>query len=203
MKLEHKIEAAIFLSPKCYYLITDKGEHIKKIKGVSSTESEKVSWDDFEGLLRKDSLLEFIQEKWFKSVFEGAITIKEVAYNLKVTSNKRECIYEDDLFVGTRPFHYKDLEEKGKPSSWAPPLITAPVPVAVEQTKEFVLVNSSDIICLPSTLIRDVVCYTPACSSLILKGENLKLMFQITYTMDRFRPKVYWLGTSLIFNPFY
>jgi len=29
-------------------------------------------------------------EKWFKKVIEGEITVTDVAYNLKVTSNKRE-----------------------------------------------------------------------------------------------------------------
>lgn len=31
-----------------------------------------------------------------ENLLEGSITIKELAYNLKVTTNKRECVSEDN-----------------------------------------------------------------------------------------------------------
>ena len=37
--------------------------------------------------------MEFTQEKWFKSLYEGKIRVSDVAYQLKVTSNKRKNIY--------------------------------------------------------------------------------------------------------------
>lgn len=54
MKLENRISAAIFLCPKVYYLITDEGEHIKKIKGVSHEQVSKITFDDFNDLLYKN-----------------------------------------------------------------------------------------------------------------------------------------------------
>jgi|HubBroStandDraft_1064217.scaffolds.fasta_scaffold00994_5 hypothetical protein len=35
MKLENTIDKAVFLSPKVYYLITETGEHIYKVKGLN------------------------------------------------------------------------------------------------------------------------------------------------------------------------
>jgi len=59
-----------------------------------------------------DSKLEFTQEKWFKKIMEGDITVAEVAYTLKVTSNKRVPIYVDNVFSNTKPFNYDEIELK-------------------------------------------------------------------------------------------
>jgi hypothetical protein len=39
----------------------------------------------------------------------GSITITDVLYNLKVTSNKRNAIYVDGVFNSTEPVNYDDL----------------------------------------------------------------------------------------------
>jgi hypothetical protein len=66
-----------------------------------------------EDLLVKDSSKEFTQEKWFKKTLEGDITIDQVAYTLKATSNKRMAIYQNinglDIFTGTRPYNYDNI----------------------------------------------------------------------------------------------
>jgi hypothetical protein len=61
MKLENTLSKAIFLAPKVYYLITDTGEHIYKVKGLSH--DVELNFKDFESLLNKQSFLEKIQTK--------------------------------------------------------------------------------------------------------------------------------------------
>jgi hypothetical protein len=73
---------------------------------VSNENLQDIKIDDLELLLLKDSSKEFIQEKWFKKVIEGEISIKEVAYTLKVTTNKRAPIYVDNIYSNTMPYNY-------------------------------------------------------------------------------------------------
>lgn len=55
-----------------------------------------------------DSSLQFTQDKWFKKVIGGEISITEVAYTLKITSNKRAPIYFENVFENTKPFNYDE-----------------------------------------------------------------------------------------------
>lgn len=61
MKLEYILDKAIFLAPKVYYLITEAGQHIYKVKGLSH--DVELNFKDFENLLQKQSFLEKIQTK--------------------------------------------------------------------------------------------------------------------------------------------
>lgn len=65
--------------------------------------SVKLSFSDLESLLEYNSSMELTQDKWFKSLVKGNITIKESTYNLKVTENKRLVIYKDNKFTSTLP----------------------------------------------------------------------------------------------------
>jgi hypothetical protein len=56
LKLEHSIKKAIFLSPKVYYLETDDGKVIYKVKGLSHEIQMNLS--DFNSLLQENSLLQ-------------------------------------------------------------------------------------------------------------------------------------------------
>ena len=113
LKLEHKIKRAVFLAPKVYGIEDENGEIIIKIKGVTSDASENINIDSLERLLSEDSSLEFKQFKWFKKVLEGNITIEEVVYKLKLTSNKRASIYSNEngvnIFSSTRPNNYNEI----------------------------------------------------------------------------------------------
>ena len=108
-KLEHVIERGVFLAPKVYGLITDQGEEIIKIKGVSKEILKGIHIQDLENLLIIDSSKELTQSKWYKKVIDGEITISDVAYTLKVTSNKRAPIYVDGIFSNTKPYYINDL----------------------------------------------------------------------------------------------
>jgi hypothetical protein len=67
LKLEHVISRAVFLAPKVYGLITDTGEEVIKVKGLSKELLPDFNIQDLEQLLFIDSSKEFTQDKWFKS----------------------------------------------------------------------------------------------------------------------------------------
>ena len=103
-KLEYVVKRAVFLAPKVYGLITDNGEEIIKIKGMTHDVISNLHIGDLEQLLILDSKKEISQSKWYKNVNEGDITINKIAYTLQITSNKREAVYVDGIFSGTKPF---------------------------------------------------------------------------------------------------
>jgi hypothetical protein len=111
-KLEYVINRAVYLAPKVYGFIDENGNEIVKVKGVAKEHLKDFHIQDLEKLLFKDASKEFVQSKWFKKVLEGDITINEVAYTLKITSNKRAAIYIDDIFENTKPFNYNEIEDK-------------------------------------------------------------------------------------------
>lgn len=103
MKLEYVLNKAIFLAPKVYYLETIDGKVIYKAKGLKH--EVVLTLDDFINLLKKDSLLQKFQNKWFKDFSKGFISINNQPYKLKVTENKRKLIYnENNKLVNTLPF---------------------------------------------------------------------------------------------------
>jgi hypothetical protein len=61
LKLEHISDKAIFLTPKVYCLVTESGETIYKVKGLSH--DIELTYKDFEKLLEKDVLIEKTQTK--------------------------------------------------------------------------------------------------------------------------------------------
>jgi hypothetical protein len=102
VKLEHIIRKGIFLSPKVYYLETDNNTIIK-VKGLNTKEL-KLTKEDFQSLLNKDVQLEKEQTKWFRSIKDAQILLKRQLYTLKVTSNKRELIYDsNNKLIATKP----------------------------------------------------------------------------------------------------
>ena len=76
LKLEYVIKKAVFLAPKVYCLVTESDKFIYKVKGLSHN-GPTLCFRDFENLLFKDSKLEINQDKWFKSLDQNVITIKE------------------------------------------------------------------------------------------------------------------------------
>ena len=111
LKLEYEISRAVFLAPKVYGFVTIGGDEIIKVKGITKNVLKTIHIQDLENLLVKDSNMEFTQAKWSKKVIEGDISISDVAYNLKITSNKRENIYYDDIFSDTKPYRYNEIEK--------------------------------------------------------------------------------------------
>jgi len=111
-KLEHVVKRAVFLAPKVYGLVTVDGKEIVKIKGITNEVMPNIHIGDLERLLILDSTKEIIQEKMYKKVIEGEISIQEIAYTLKTTSNKREAIYVNGVFNATKPYYYDEINPK-------------------------------------------------------------------------------------------
>jgi hypothetical protein len=110
VKLEYAIKKAVFLAPKVYGLVTVDGDEIIKVKGVTEEVTSNLTVGDLENLLILDNNRIFNQQKWYKNLVKGSISITDVLYNLKVTSNKRSAIYEQGVFNNTEPLNYKEIE---------------------------------------------------------------------------------------------
>jgi len=104
LKLEGIYDQAVFLAPKVYALQNQDGL-IVKIKGLSKEAILKnnINMEALTALLAKDSNIQVNQNKWFRSLSEGTISILDQTYNLKITGNKRELIYNSEgLLIGTK-----------------------------------------------------------------------------------------------------
>lgn len=108
MKLEAVAARAIFLAPKVYALQFEDGSTVFKIKG--SNNNFGLKFTDLEKLLYKEATLSLDQEKWFRSLTQSTINIRKTLYTLKVTANKRELIYTDNIFVATTPLIINDSD---------------------------------------------------------------------------------------------
>ena len=110
-KLEHKINKAVFLAPKTYGFIDKDGKQIIKIKGLSTKVTDQFDFDTMWLLLEKGSSQVFKQKKWMKKVIQGNIRIVDQLYHLKITSNKRNYIYNsNNIFTSTKPLYYKNIK---------------------------------------------------------------------------------------------
>jgi hypothetical protein len=116
MKLEHVIKRAVFLAPKVYGFVDILNNEIIKVKGLTSDAIKNLHIEDLESLQIKDSSKEFIQSKWYKSVINGKISINEIIYTLRVTSNKRQPVYINyngkEILNNTKPYNYDDIIKK-------------------------------------------------------------------------------------------
>lgn len=107
MKLEHVFKESVYLAPKVYGGIAEKGTdydkeryEIVKAKGYK----EKLSYKDVKSLLIKDSVLKLDQSKWYKNYTKSEISIKDEVYSLMVTTNKRSLIYNSEgVLIDTTP----------------------------------------------------------------------------------------------------
>jgi hypothetical protein len=100
-KLEYIFKKAVFLAPKVYGVLLDNGNELTKVKGFK----DKVSFSDLSTLLTKDSNLKLNQSKWYKSIIDSNISIKNELYTLVATENKRQLIYDtNNRIIGTKPF---------------------------------------------------------------------------------------------------
>ena len=101
LKLEHKIKEAYFISNKTYCLKTSKNEIIMRTKGFKS---KSLHYKDFENLykgidveaVRSESERNF-QDGYVNILIDKTITMSANSYT------KREKLYENDLWVDTKP----------------------------------------------------------------------------------------------------
>lgn len=74
MKLEYILKNAIFLAPKVYYLETEDGKIIYKVKGLKH--EIELTFNEFDSLLFKESNIQKYQSKWLKFLSDGNIKIR-------------------------------------------------------------------------------------------------------------------------------
>jgi len=91
LKVEHIVEKAYYIAPKVYYLKTIDNKIIIKVKGLSNTDS--LSEKDFQDLLIRNNSIIKSQDKWYKSIEDSTIIIKNQLYTIQQTDNKRQLIY--------------------------------------------------------------------------------------------------------------
>jgi hypothetical protein len=103
MKLENIFKKVVYLAPKLYAAISDKGE-ILKSKGLK----ESIKYHELFSLLLKGKEKIVYQDKWFKDLKDSTIQIRQTPYTLKVTMNKRQLIYDQDMYINSKPFHLID-----------------------------------------------------------------------------------------------
>jgi hypothetical protein len=111
LKLENKALKAFFIAPKVYGLINDSYDEIIKIKGLNKNDIKDIKLSDLETLLIKDTTKIFTQEKGYKDLYKGNISLSDMIYTLKATSNKRHHVYENDIFNNTKPYNYEKIKD--------------------------------------------------------------------------------------------
>jgi hypothetical protein len=105
-KLEYIFKEAIFLGPKIYAGITEDNKYISKIKGY--TKAKDISFNELKLLLNNNSSLKLSHNKWFKSLINSNITIKDQLYTLIPTENKIQLIFnKKSQLIDTKSFTIK------------------------------------------------------------------------------------------------
>jgi hypothetical protein len=109
LKLEYNIVKGVFLAPKVYSLISDLGKTVTKVKGLKDP---NIPFDLFEDLLYKDKKLVLNHDKMHRSLIKGHIEVKNQAYQLKATENKRELLYNiSQKAIDSRPLEINPDKE--------------------------------------------------------------------------------------------
>jgi len=103
LKVENIFKEACFLAPKVYGGITINNTEVSKVKGFKN----KLKYLELKSLLNKDTSLILKQDKWFKSIEEGNINIKNQIYTLLPTENKRQLMFENNKLINTKSFKIK------------------------------------------------------------------------------------------------
>jgi hypothetical protein len=107
MKLEYKFDEVLFLAPKVYggvIFSIEKNifEEIIKVKGLKNN---SLRFKDLLPLKNRNNSLKISNEKWYKNIEQGNISIKNEIYTLIMTDNKRKIIYDNNnQFVDTKAF---------------------------------------------------------------------------------------------------
>ena len=101
LKLETIFNEFIALAPKLYGgILEDNTEFKAKVKGFKN----KVEFDILKNLLfKQDKSYLLKQDKWYRSIDKGEISIKTNPYTLELNENKRRL---DMTNLRTLPYHY-------------------------------------------------------------------------------------------------
>jgi hypothetical protein len=100
MVLEKEYKEFVSLAPKVYGGILTNNKTFTKVKGFT----KQIDFNDLKSLLIKDKSLELNQNKWFRFIDKGSISIKKQVYTLVPTQNKRQLIYKENKLISTKAF---------------------------------------------------------------------------------------------------
>jgi hypothetical protein len=111
MELEKQFIKVVYLAPKVYIGLMQSKKDSNKIevhaviKGINVEKKAKTfKFNDFVLLLNKDQTYKMEHEKWSRSIADAEVIVEPLDYNLIVTENKREIIYNNNnTFVDTKP----------------------------------------------------------------------------------------------------
>lgn len=93
------------LAPKFYGGINQSGYQVLKTKGFKGSIDVKL----LETLREKDSIIYLSQDKWYKSVVEGSLTLKSQTFGMRATMFKRKPIYDaNNKLIATEPFRISE-----------------------------------------------------------------------------------------------
>ena len=105
LKLEYIFKDSVYIGPKIYAGITTDNKYICKIKGFKKS----VDFELMKSLLIKDSKIKLNHVKWFRSLVNSNITLKDQIYELQKTENKRKIIYDlNDIGINTEAYNLKN-----------------------------------------------------------------------------------------------
>jgi len=100
LALESKYNKFITLGPKFYGGITVDGQEIVKVKGLAK--ESLPSFNELEILLENGKTLTTKNQKSFKDLGLGTITLKNLDYLIKPTENKRDFVYFGNKIMYTK-----------------------------------------------------------------------------------------------------
>lgn len=103
-KLIKKIEKALFIAPKVYYLIDEENKKSTKFKGVKK--KEELNYDDYYYFLKKKSKYNITDTSIRKNIHSFNIISSTLMREFNFDSKKYIKIYdENDIFIETKPIH--------------------------------------------------------------------------------------------------
>ena len=108
-KLEHNVIKGIFLAPKSYSLITQDGKSIIKHKGLAKSLVDE-EWFESQYYDLSRTTLTTVESNFIIDWHKLNIIKKETLVHLGIrASNKREAVFDNDLWVDTLPLDVSDF----------------------------------------------------------------------------------------------
>lgn len=109
LKLEHKIEKAIFIAGKTYWMCNDMGKFINKAKGIKS---KSLSYFDYTKLLNNTNIDTAIKRESKINCTIGDVKITDKNVNILADSyTKRNKNFIEGKWVDTRPLIINYLDK--------------------------------------------------------------------------------------------
>ena len=112
MKLEYKFKRPSDDSLPLKYIVVllkRRSRKICKVKGFTPLKANELTLDDFESLLKRDTVMHLSHRKWFRSITaDPTLLMSQSPYDLIQTDNKRDLIFDNNnIAIDTKALHIK------------------------------------------------------------------------------------------------